>query len=276
MKSIGIPMMYKGIDGRMTLDDFDILPTNRSKKWFTGKIVKSNNFGEAYIVGKLNKRYEKPSGQSEFPYFIVQFNDQTLVVVKASCLFSGEFKNPYRPAVYGVGFKGQGTYSWKSSRKLYELWHDMLGRCYDISYHEKHPTYKDCTVAPRWHNFQNFCEDIQELKGYAEWKADTNKRNKYELDKDQKQQGVKSKIYSKDTCKFVTQEENVCQATITGKTYIAHRIADGYEEEFGNQHAFARKYMLDPSNIGCVLRKAYGHTNVKGWTFKVKENQNDI
>ena len=46
----------------------------------------------------------------------------------------------------------------------------MLQRCYDKKYQEIQPTYKGITVNSRWHNFQVFCEDIQYLEGYQDWK----------------------------------------------------------------------------------------------------------
>ena len=75
----------------------------------------------------------------------------------------------------------------------------MLERCYDKKLHEKRPTYKDCEVSKKWHNFQNF----------AKWYYN----NYYEvddetmcLDKDILIKG--NKIYSPETCIFVPQTIN--------------------------------------------------------------------
>lgn len=144
----------------------------------------------------------------------------------------------------------------------------MLTRCYDENCHRRNASYKNCRVNKRWHNFQNFVEDIQYLEGYDKWKEGKNKkRNPMELDKDIKVPG--NRIYSKDTCIFATKAENAITGNITGKTYIATRIFDGYVEEFTNQTRFAQKYKLTSQSVNyCCTGKQKQH---KGWTFKIKE-----
>lgn len=122
---------------------------------------------------------------------------------------NGKIKNPNYPSVYNVGYIGEGKWESGNSNKKtkeYETWKKMLQRCYDKKYQEKQPTYKDITVDARWHNFQNFCEDIQNLDGYKDWKNN----NGMELDKDILCNilNISPKIYSKDTCMFVTKEKN--------------------------------------------------------------------
>lgn len=109
---------------------------------------------------------------------------------------------------------GQGK--WKSKKngettKEYRTWLHMMTRCYSERAHEESPTYKDVSVCNRWHNYQNFCEDIQELDGYDNWKNN----NGYELDKDIicESRGIFPKIYSSSTCKFVRKTENISEST---------------------------------------------------------------
>lgn len=104
--------------------------------------------------------------------------------------------------VYGVGYhqgvnrKAISAYI-SNNRSEYDLWVKMLRRCYDSKFHDKYPTYKDCTVAKEWHDFQNF----------AEWcKKDKYHNLGYALDKDILSLG--GKLYSPETCCFVPVEIN--------------------------------------------------------------------
>ena len=97
---------------------------------------------------------------------------------------------------FGVGVTGQGEYSHLVRKingkhtKVYSVWHDMLGRCYNKKYQEKKPTYIGCTVCEEWHNFQNFA------KWYEENYYEVN-NEEMALDKDILIKG--NKIYSPQT-----------------------------------------------------------------------------
>ena len=70
------------------------------------------------------------------------------------------------------------------------------------------PSYKGCSVAPRWCCFANFANDIKTLEGYEDW---LDPHNKICLDKDAKDPG--NKLYSIDTCRFITSYENIADAS---------------------------------------------------------------
>lgn len=250
----------------MKLEGYDLIK-NKSKIYFNGSIWDSENCGKFEIIGKLNIL----DTQGKYYYFLCKFSDETMVKAKMGNIINGSVKNPNHPNVFNVGYIGTGKYNYKYNKKEYRLWYNMFVRCFCSSIIRNLNSYKLCYINVRWHNFQNFCEDIVNLKGYREWKNDTNNINKYQLDKDIKVKG--NKIYSKDTCMFVPYQENLCiknrRARITGLTYIGNRIKDGYVEEFTNQSDFARKYNLRQSSIGgCMNGKYKTHA---GWTFKVKD-----
>lgn len=77
----------------------------------------------------------------------------------------------------------------------YRTWADMLQRCYDVKYQERNPTYAGCTVSGDWHTFSNF----------KAWMETQDWQGRH-LDKDLLFEG--NKIYSADTCVFVTQMVN--------------------------------------------------------------------
>lgn len=106
-------------------------------------------------------------------------------------------ENPYFPYFLGIGYIGEGNYSSKgSNRKIYSTWLNMLLRCYDNNFYVKRPTYTNCTVDKRWHNFQVF----------AEW-YENNFVEGFHLDKDILLKD--NKIYSPETCCFVPREINL-------------------------------------------------------------------
>lgn len=77
----------------------------------------------------------------------------------------------------------------------YIRWQDMLQRCYSKKFHERQPTYVGCSVCEEWLIFSNF----------KSWMIKQNWKGN-ELDKDIKYTG--NKIYSPDTCLFVTSKIN--------------------------------------------------------------------
>ena len=96
-----------------------------------------------------------------------------------------------------IGYVG-GKQKWKLvwSCAYYRAWTSMLKRCYSAKLQERYPTYIGCTVAKEWHTFSNFrC-----------WMESQDWEGKH-LDKDLLFEG--NKIYSTETCVFVTQTVNL-------------------------------------------------------------------
>lgn len=75
--------------------------------------------------------------------------------------------------------------------KHYEIWTNMLRRCYSEKCQKRHPTYVGCSVDPEWHIFSNF----------RSW-AETKNTKGTQLDKDIIFPG--NKVYSPESCVFIT------------------------------------------------------------------------
>ena len=109
---------------------------------------------------------------------------------------------PYEKRFRGIGYLGEGEYKTRENNKetrCYHEWMKILQRCYDSSYQEKYPTYKDCIICEEWMCYQNF----------AEWYYNnyyTINNEKMEIDKDILCKG--NKIYSPQTCIIVPQRIN--------------------------------------------------------------------
>lgn len=129
----------------------------------------------------------------------IQLEDGNILTnIEYGNLKKGNVKNPFHPSVCGVGYVGQGKYKVKVKGVLspiYEVWRGIIRRCYSIENQKKHPTYKDCTVDERWHNYQIF----------AKWYEDNHVEG-FHLDKDILVKG--NKIYSPETCCFVPRDIN--------------------------------------------------------------------
>ena len=137
----------------------------------------------------------------------VKFCDEHGAEVHTSwqCCQKGRVKNPYFKSVYGVACLGEGDFVTNVNGKLtreYSLWKAMLNRCYSGNY----PTYANVIVCERWLVYANFLEDLPLIENYEFWLENPSQR--IALDKDLKQVGVLNKVYSLDTCKFVTISEN--------------------------------------------------------------------
>lgn len=106
-----------------------------------------------------------------------------------------------KATVYGVGINDadypvQPTVSGKKVIcQFYQKWQSMMQRCYSEKYKQGKPTYAGCTVCAEWLKFSNFRAWMEA----QDWKGK-------HLDKDLLVSG--NKVYSPETCVFVTQQVN--------------------------------------------------------------------
>ena len=95
-----------------------------------------------------------------------------------------------QPVMCGIGYHGNENVNCKS--ESYLKWHDMMNRCYNEKFHERHPQYEGCIVCEEWLNYSNFKVwfDQNKIPGMS-----------LDLDKDILFKG--NKVYSPDTVAFV-------------------------------------------------------------------------
>ena len=117
----------------------------------------------------------------------------------------GNLKDIYKPIVYGVGYLGENIKSSKLKRDLYTRWRNMLSRCYNES-NKYYNVYggNNVVVDKRWYNFYNFYHDVQKIDG---WNIDKFLNKEISLDKDKYQKVCTHKVYSKDTCCWLSIKE---------------------------------------------------------------------
>ena len=153
-------------------------------------------------------------------------------------------------------------------KRLNDIKQSFYSRCY----HEYNPKYKNyggrgVTVAPEWHRLKGFLEDFDSLPG---WNEEDFLAGNLQLDKDIKVRD--SKIYSKDTCMWVTPEENVKVKPSYQRSIIGvNEFGDKYE--FYNQREFAKEHpeIKSPQQIGATCKGNRPYYN--GWYFYYKGEQ---
>ena len=113
---------------------------------------------------------------------------------------TGAVKDKLLPTVLGVGIVGD-KYDCKINGnhvKEYQLWVDMLKRCYSEKRHLSSPTYKECEVSENFKSYEYFYEWCNKQVGFGV--------QGFDLDKDLLAKG--NKVYSEHTCVFVPHEIN--------------------------------------------------------------------
>lgn len=207
----------------------------------TSKIYTSKNHGNFIITEYINYKNIK----------IRFINTGYETSARSGNITLGQVKDMLAISVYGVGFIGSGiSKTWKNGKatKSYVTWKGILERCYCPKSHEKHPTYKDCTVTKEWHDFQVF--DKWFMVNYV---------GGYHIDKDIKVDG--NKVYGPEFCKFVSQSDNSIAAKAKYHKFICPK---GVNIEIYNLSAFCKSNNLcsaHMSSVGTGARKSH-----KGWT----------
>ena len=164
-----------------------------------------NDINYKDCVGKVCQ--SKSSGD----FKILKYNDKTNVeiqflktgfetTVELGGIRKGEVKDPYSPSVFGEGILGT-KYPTKVSgvqTKEYNLWMNMLRRCYSDKYQKKQPTYEGCEVSENFKSYEYFYEWCHKQIGFN--------NEGWHLDKDLLVKG--NKVYSEDSCVFIPREIN--------------------------------------------------------------------
>jgi hypothetical protein len=179
--------------------------SNHKKK--EGEVFKSKNYGD-FIVLEYKTAKE----------VVVKFLKTSYVTTAAiKDLESGAIKDPYYPAVYGVGYCGVGPYPLsyykhgkQTNTPAYEAWLIRLKSCYGES--KSSHLYVGASVCDDWHNFQNFAKwYYQQVKLYGKGGS---------VDKDLLHLG--NKYYSPETARYVPSAINSLFTGASGKTAGIH------------------------------------------------------
>ena len=124
---------------------------------------------------------------------------------------NGKVTDPYFNTVMGVACLGNYKSNPYHNKQIYDIWYHIIERCYNKN-SKSYDMYGliGIRVDPRWLCYENFLNDLQYITGFSEYLANQNIDN-YELDKDLLQQNIpkEQRIYSKDTCYFISKHQNI-------------------------------------------------------------------
>lgn len=149
-------------------------------------------------------------------------------------------------------------------QRLKRVHYGMIQRCTNPN-NSSYYNYgaKGVTISDKWLDFEGFLEDIDSLPG---WDEDRYVPDKLALDKDI---FWGNKVYSKETCRFVTPEENN-----TMKPNQQHKLV-GYSPEkklyrFHSANGFAKEHNIGTNGIfTCARGETLQHW---GWQFCFEED----
>ena len=167
---------------------------NDVSKDCVGKVCKSKSSGDFKIVKYNNAKNVE-----------VQFlNTRFETTVELGNIRNCNVKDPYSPSVCGVGIIGAKYPSRVNGvlTKEYDLWQNMLRRCYSDTLKKKYPTYEGCKVSDNFKSYEYFYEWCNKQIGFN----NEGNGNPFHLDKDLLIKG--NKVYSESTCVFLPVEIN--------------------------------------------------------------------
>ena len=154
-----------------------------------------NNFGSKMIITGYRSA-------ADIDVYFPEYN-WTFKHAQYTSFKNKSIKCLYEPRYFGKGYLGEGKYKVWENGKITDghiIWRNMLKRCYDPKYQEKHPTYKGCRVEDYLLNFQHMGKWIED--NYYEIPGEV-----MCLDKDILCKG--NKVYSRETCIFVPERINL-------------------------------------------------------------------
>lgn len=210
--------------------------------------VKTKNYGVVDVIGEGSK----------YGYFKVRFrNTGNIDEFRRDAIIKGEIRDKWAVSLCDVGIIGdiktRGKY-----KKYYTLWRNMITRCCANT----NKAYENVSVCDRWLVFQYFYEDVSLISG---WDKDKFEQGLIVLDKDIKQRNQTDKIYSPQTCSWVSVHENSAVQDGQQKWFRA-KSPNGEEYVDYNITDFARNHGLGRRQISAVLHGRFKST--LGWCFE--------
>lgn len=223
-------------------------------------------------LGYEFKVIEFVSKDTKNSYYKVKFiNSGFETVTTRSNIKRQTIKDPYQPSVANIGYLGELYRLATTKNKYYSVWHNMINRCYNPKSTEyKRYGQAGVTVCERWHNFTNFYNDVKKLDGFDEQLFLS---GKISLDKDIKQKHLPKcqRVYSPETCMFVTIQENSLNADYTdriNKVSLRFKAISPEGEIIIAQNAtqFEKEHNLSAGTISRCLSGKIKQS--KGWKFE--------
>lgn len=158
--------------------------TNINNQGYKMKIVEYNTVDDI-IVEFLPPYYGRVKSK------MCHFKDGTII-------------NHFAPTILGIGIVGDKYPTVINSRHTieYQMWSNMIKRCYDEKHRMKNMTYKDVVVCEEWKRYDKFYEWVIGQENYNTIKG----VSRFSIDKDIIEKG--NRIYHPDKCTLVPPRVN--------------------------------------------------------------------
>lgn len=237
---------------------------------------------------KKEKRVgEEKNNNQGYLMKIIEYNDVNDMVVefqdkykarlntRYSHFSNGDIRNPYHPDLYNAGINGNKYPSRKNGRKTkeYNAWSNVLVRCYNKKFKEKHQTYQEVSCCKEWLLFDNFYEWLHKQENFDKWTDG----EWWAVDKDILVKG--NKIYSPETSCLMPPNINLlftkCDKSRSDlpigvvkhrNKYRARVSRNGKQINFPVkdtiEEAFADYKKLKEENIKKIAQEEYGKGNI--------------
>jgi hypothetical protein len=146
------------------------------------------------------------------PLYEIIFDSGYRVEMTTQDIWRNKLKDWGSPSVMGVGIVGWLVPN-PTKHPLWSRWLGVLRRC--LPPHSR--CYEDVTVCDRWLRFDLFVHDLERLDGY-----DPARLGELQLDKDKLGPKAGPRVYSPETCSWLTGPENVAYRRPTRRTNAPH------------------------------------------------------
>lgn len=214
-----------------------------------------NNKGKSGLIYKKNNKGKNSS-------YAVWFNDTggTVEVLRPN-LKRGQFKDPMEKTTFGEGCLGYIKDRPSYYNSAYNLWRNMMARCYDSNLPE-YALYggSGIFVHREWRCFSNFLSDITQISGFDRWRESP---NSYDLDKDY----FCGDSYGPETCIFLPSKYNQALPNVSGSKYVATNLNNNEKLEFTCMGMFSKQVGIKHSQSisGALLSNG---KKTRTWKFE--------
>lgn len=166
----------------------------------------------------------------------------------------GVVKNPYDRIVHGVGYIGLGDHPTKvddKTSRTYNIWHEIIARCYGEKEKEKYPAYYGTsTVCSEWQCFHTFAD------WYEAHKYDVNER--LHVDKDILYPG--NKVYAPNRCLVIPQRISMIFMNKSNNRGLPNGIVqqgNGYLAKYNTRELGVYDTVMDAYEVYAQAKEEY-------------------
>ena len=152
----------------------------------------------------------------------------------------------------------------KTNTRLFRIWQGMKDRCSNTNNPEyKYYGAKGVRVCDEW---------INDFEAFYQWAINNGYKEYLVIDKDIKcsELNLKIKIYSPQTCLWITSEENTFEANKSKvKEVYQYDLENNFIAKYASQSEASRQTGISQGNIGQVLKNKRKQSGGYRWKYQM-------